>query len=120
MGNQDKGTSAFFRGLAAEGSVTRIYQARGYQLEQQRWRTSRCEIDLIFRQNNLIVFVEVKASAKASFVAERYSNAQMMRQVEAAQEYLGKDEAYALLDVRFDLALVDRVGAVDILENVLL
>lgn len=120
MGKQDKGTSAFFRGLAAEDSVIRHYKAQGYHLEQQRWRTSRCEIDLIFRRADMIVFVEVKASAKDDFRAERYSNAQMMRQVEAAHEYLGKDEAYALLDVRFDLALVDWVGGVEILENVLM
>ena len=110
---------AYFRGIGAESLVARHYQALGYVICEVRWRTRGCEIDLILRQDNTVVFVEVKAGKTCDSAKGRYSLAQQYRQIDAAAEYLGKAEERMRCDARFDLALVDGFGHIDVLENVL-
>lgn len=114
-----KGTVAYYCGIGAESLVARHYQALGYVICDVRWRTRGCEIDLILRHDDTFVFVEVKAAKTWDAAKLRYSLAQQHRQIEAASEYLGKDEARMRCDARFDLALVDGSGRIEVLENVL-
>jgi putative endonuclease len=112
-----RGKTAYLSGLAAEDSVLRLYVAGGMHVLEQRWRGSRAEIDLILKDGDVIVFVEVKKSR--SFDAARLSlgPAQRRRIAQAATEYLGHAGLGQLTDIRFDLAMVNGIGAVEILEN---
>ena len=120
MEKSEKGTAAYLRGLAGEQNVARHYSDQGYAILEERWRASRCEIDLIVGRPTLLVFVEVKVAKTHDIALRRYRSDQAARQIEAAHEYLGKDDAYANIDVRFDLASVNAQGQIEVLENVLI
>ncbi len=120
MEKRDKGTIAYLRGLAGEQRVAQHYASQGYAIIEERWRGARCEIDLIVRRGTVLVFVEVKVAKSHEIALHRYRADQAARQIEAAHEYLGKDEAYAGLDIRFDLATVNEMGRIEVLENVLI
>lgn len=113
------GRTAYLAGAAAEEMVSRNYQRRGYQLIANRWRGKSGEIDLIFRMGAECVFVEVKKSKTFAAAAQRVSNKQKWRIFAAAQEFLGSEPLGQLTESRFDVALVDVFGKIDILENAL-
>ncbi|OZB20530.1 MAG: hypothetical protein B7X55_00100 [Rhodobacterales bacterium 34-62-10] len=112
-----RGKTAYLSGLAAEESVVRLYNARGMGLMAKRWRGSCAEIDLILKDGAVVVFVEVKKSSSFDAALLSLGRAQRRRIALAALEYLGRTGLGQLTDIRFDLAMVNDIGAVAILEN---
>ncbi|WP_322865189.1 YraN family protein [Aquicoccus sp. G2-2] len=112
-----RGKKAYHSGLAAEEQIARDYERRGFTVERRRWRGQRGEIDLVIRDGAALVFVEVKASSDFARAAESLGAAQMQRICGAAEEYLAGEPQELLTETRFDVALVNGVGAVAILEN---
>lgn len=112
-----RGRTAYHAGMAAEDCVARAYIAAGYRLVAERWRGRRGEIDLIFSTIKGVVMVEVKASKSFSSAAAHISPSQVKRLYATAEEYLATLPSGNLTDVRFDVALVDQTGALDIHEN---
>lgn len=113
------GRVSYRSGLAAEERVALHYSRRGASVICRRWRGRGGEIDLVIQVGDAIVFVEVKASSTHAQAAERLRAAQSSRIMRAAEEYLGGEPAGALTSVRFDVALVDGVGRVEVIENAL-
>ena len=72
-------------------------------MEAQQRRSLAGEIDLIFKTSVCWVFVEVKKS-------QNYER--------AAQLFMGQVRSAPCMATRFDLALIDRFGAILIVENV--
>lgn len=107
-----KGALAYRSGQAAEDQVVRRYQMAGCDILARRWRGAAGEIDLIVRDGDTIVFVEVKKAATLTEAAERLGRRQMDRICLAACEYCGLS-----CEMRFDAALVDNLGRVELLEN---
>lgn len=114
-----QGQGAYHSGAAAEAQVLRHYLRAGLSVIAQRWRGKGGEIDLIARQGERYVFVEVKASRDLATAATRLSLRQMRRLAAAAEEFLGTVTGGLGNDLRFDVALVDGQGRIDILENAL-
>lgn len=114
---QRRGQRANLSGEAAENAVARHFEGKGAVLVSRRWRGQGGEIDLIFRESGVIVFCEVKKARTFEIALSRLSGAQMLRIHAAASEFLGTLADGQLSDVRFDLALVDQVGAVRVMEN---
>ncbi|MDQ2094664.1 YraN family protein [Rhodalgimonas zhirmunskyi] len=112
-----RGKRAYLSGQAAEARVARDYEQRGLKLDQERYRGSRGEIDLIMRDGAALVFIEVKQSRTFDAAAESLSERQMRRIYGAAEEYLAREPMGQLTEARFDVALVDGQGAVKVLEN---
>lgn len=117
---QFRGQCAQHAGLAAEGQVLRHYLQAGLAIVAQRWRGQGGEIDLIARDGDRYVFIEVKAGRDLARAAGRLSLRQMRRLAAAAEEFLGGVAGGLGNDLRFDVALVDRQGRIDILENALI
>ena len=115
-----RGAVGHAKGLSAEAQVRRRYEARGAVLLHERWRGQSGEIDLIFRMDDEIVFVEVKASRTHARAALRLRPAQARRLCLAAEEFLGTQPAGSLTPMRLDVALVDETGRIDIVENALM
>lgn len=115
-----RGKTSFHAGEAAEDAVARVYQARGCKLVAKRWRGSGGEIDLIFRDGATCLFVEVKKSTSFDAAASRISARQMQRIFAAAEEFLGGEPNGLLTETRFDAALVDACGRVQVRENALM
>ena len=111
------GSLSYHAGLSAESQVERVYETRGFTISARRWRGTGGEIDLIARGDDTVVFVEVKKSRDHARAAERLSGRQKSRLCDAASEYLGRCLQGLNTPARFDVALVDSIGRVRIIEN---
>ncbi|WP_195819603.1 YraN family protein [Roseobacter sp. MH60115] len=112
-----RGQMAHHAGSAAETAVARHYEMLGFQVVDQRWRGEGGEIDLIVQDPDRVVFVEVKQSRSFAAAALRLGKRQRARIFASAAEYLGKLPNGSLTEARFDVALVNGIGEVQILEN---
>lgn len=112
-----RGQTAWHAGNAAEGIVARHYADSGRAIAARRWRGTAGEIDLVAREADVVVFVEVKKARTHAQAAERLTPRQMMRIQGAASEFISGEPAGQLTEVRFDVALVDSLGRLEILEN---
>lgn len=111
-GRTRAGALAYAAGCAAEDQVVRSYEMAGCDILARRWRGAAGEIDLIVRDGETIVFVEVKKAATLAAAAERLCRRQMDRICQAACEYCGLSS-----EMRFDAALVDDLGRMEVLHN---
>lgn len=111
------GSVGYHAGLAAEAAVRRHYERRGLALAAERWRGQGGEIDLILKEGDAVIFVEVKKSRSHAGAAARVSQRQMQRIYSAASEYLETCPRGQLTEARFDVALVDQSGGIEVLEN---
>ena len=111
------GRTSYYAGAAAEDSVAESYRRRGYAQKAKRWRGPGGEIDLIFEKLGALVFVEVKKSRSFASAAIRLSDRQMQRIYAAAGGYLASMPNGQNTETRFDAALVDASGQVEIVEN---
>ncbi|RDW13511.1 YraN family protein [Paracoccus thiocyanatus] len=116
-GRSQRGAVAYSSGRFAEESVAQEYRRRGYEVMAERWRGRGGEIDLILFKDDEYAFVEVKKSQSHGRAAERIGPRQVRRICNAALEYCGRLPAGLLTAMRFDAALVDQFGRVEILEN---
>ncbi len=113
----DRGRTNFHAGHAAEGSVARHYEDRGTAICARNWRGITGEIDLIGRDGDVVVFIEVKQSRTHDLAATHVSQAQIRRIFATVDEFLAGEPKGLLTDVRIDLALVDGQGRIDVVEN---
>lgn len=111
------GSMAYHAGLAAEDIVAHDYARRGRPVAHRRWRGEAGEIDLIAREGDCVVFIEVKKSHSFDAAALRLGRRQMDRLCHAASEFLAGEPKGQLTEMRFDVALVDGRGAMRIIEN---
>ncbi|WP_299662957.1 YraN family protein [uncultured Ruegeria sp.] len=112
-----RGSVSYHAGHSAELCVASEYERRGYSIAQRRWRGAGGEVDLIARNADGLVFVEVKKSRSFEGAAARISRRQMDRICASAAQYLEQEPGGQLTNVRFDAALVDDTGTVQIIEN---
>jgi putative endonuclease len=112
-----EGSVAHLAGAAAEASVASEYDRRGRIVAHRRWRGTAGEIDLIAREGDGFVFVEVKKARTFDDAALRLGRRQMDRIIATACEFLGTQPGGLLASMRFDLALVDSQGKVRIIED---
>ncbi len=114
---RNRGRLAHLSGIAAEAQVADDYTRRGHHMIAQRWRGRAGEIDLIFKSQDEIIFVEVKRARSHAAAAQRVSPRQQARICAAAEEFLSTEPNGALTPMRVDAALVDTFGTIHILEN---
>mgnify|MGYP000910520654 CR=1 FL=1 len=105
---------AFHSGLAAEELVAAGYRAEGGRVRSTRWRCPEGELDLVVELGDELVFVEVKA--RRPHAADAVSARQWARIGAAASRYLA-EKTDGTRPCRFDLALVDRSGRTERIEN---
>lgn len=111
------GARSYQAGLAAEEQVARLYERSGRAVCARRWRGASGEIDLIARNGAEVIFIEVKQSRTHASAAEHLTRRQMERIYASASEFLAGEPRGQDTDVRFDVALVDSIGRIDIVEN---
>lgn len=104
----------FHSGIAAEELAARDYRLCGGRIRATRWRCREGELDLVVDLPDEIVFVEVKA--RRSHDPGAVTDRQWARIGAAAVRYLA-EETDGSRPCRFDLALVDRHGGLERIEN---
>ncbi|MFO1204012.1 MAG: YraN family protein [Tabrizicola sp.] len=114
---KDRGLTNYRAGHAAEDAVARLYEDRGIAICAQNWRGITGEIDLIGRDGDVVVFVEVKQSRTHDLAASHISQAQIGRIFATVDEFVAGEPKGLLTDVRIDLALVDGQGQIEVIEN---
>lgn len=117
MTRQTRGRLANLSGAMAEEAVMRRLTAAGLRILARRWRGAAGEIDLVCQDGNCLVFVEVKQGRTMPDAGLRLGRRQMDRICAAACEYCMKHSAGAMAEMRFDVALVDAAGRVELLTN---
>lgn len=114
---QMRGQMAHYGGQAAEGQVAAQYEASGHRLVAQRWRGSGGELDLVFDDDESLVFVEVKKARSFDAALQRLRPRQIERICQTAEEYAGQYGERR--EMRFDLAVVNAEGAMHAMPNIL-
>ncbi|MFT3689764.1 MAG: YraN family protein [Paenirhodobacter sp.] len=105
-------------GFSAEHQVAAHYQRGGSRIDAHRWRGRYGgEIDLIAREGDTVIFVEVKKSRRHAVAASHLSQRQIRRIWASADEFVATHPEAANLNMRFDVALIDELGRIEILEN---
>jgi putative endonuclease len=98
-------------GKTGEDCAVAELERRGYAILARRYRTRHGEIDIIARQDETTVFVEVKARATDEFgtAAEAVTPWKQRRLVRMARDYLARN---GLVNeaCRFDVVAIDAIG----------
>ncbi len=95
------------RGQEAEERAKRYLEAQGLELLARNWRCRLGEIDLIFRDRDTLVFVEVRSRQRGDFggAAESLTARKLKRLQRAAALYLARNRHPGA--ARFDVVLID-------------
>ena len=117
QGRRLRGQTSHAAGVSAEDRIAEDYRRRGYDLAGRRWRGKGGEIDIIARDRDGLVFVEVKKSRDFARAAESLCRRQMRRICSAAEQFLAGEPTGLMTNMRFDVALVNAAGAFQIIEN---
>ncbi|WP_415919183.1 YraN family protein [Tateyamaria sp. SN6-1] len=113
-----RGRCAYHAGLSAEQQVAQRYVAAGYVVLAERWRRAGGEIDIVLEDaDGLVIFVEVKKSKSFDQALSHLTHAQARRLFATAELYLEMLPQGPFTPSRVDVALVDAVGQVQIMEN---
>ncbi len=97
----------------------RAYLGHGYRMVARRWRGPAGEIDLVMEKDGDVIFVEVKASRTHALAAAALSRRQIGRLMRSAEHCLGSFPKGSSTPMRFDVALVDGQGRMDVIMNAL-
>ncbi len=113
------GAVSHHAGRVAEEAIATHYARLGAEILERRWRGSPGggEIDLIVRDGDTVVFVEVKRAATHAGAAHRISRTQIERIHTAAGEFADALPDGLNTPMRFDAALVDDLGRIEVREN---
>jgi putative endonuclease len=109
-------------GHGGEEMAAAYLQAVGYRILERNYRTRLGEIDIVARDGNTLVFVEVKArrtpsfgSAKAAVTAAKRRRLSML-----ALQYLKTPAGRRFSRARFDVVAVDQhaaEGRIELVQN---
>ena len=100
-------------GAAGEAEAARYLEKQGYRIVTQNFRGRFGEIDIIAKDRDVLVFVEVKTRSQGSLGTpeEAVTPRKIARITKAAAEYMAANErATSDLNVRFDVVGVTSDG----------
>lgn len=97
-------------GESGEELACRELTARGYAILERRYRTRHGEIDIVAKDGDTVVFVEVKikSSPECGTAAEAVTPGKQRRVVRMAVDYLARHNLHDR-PIRFDVVAIDVV-----------
>lgn len=109
-------TTKASRGAQAEARAEKFLQARGLTRCTQNYRCKEGEIDLIMREADTLVFVEVRLRTNPRFeqAAASVDSRKQRKVVKAAQHYLLEQQLTDKLPCRFDVIALSSTDDTDI------
>lgn len=97
---------AFRLSLSAESRAALLLIAKAYRILARRWKTPFGEIDIVARRRGIVVFVEVKARARADGAVEAVTERNKRRIISAAELWRARHPDHANGEIRFDVIVV--------------
>lgn len=99
-------------GNCGEDRAAEYLLNKGYELVRRNFRTNQGEIDIIVKNGECIVFVEVKTLPKGNFELLSYvlDARKQKRIVETAKRFLAINRQYSNSYIRFDVIVIDMPG----------
>ena len=96
-------------GKSGENLAVDELMAQGYAVIARRYRTRHGEIDIIARDGETLVFVEVrrKSGEGCGAAAESVTRDKQRRVIRMAIDYLARNDLYDKCAVRFDVVAID-------------
>jgi putative endonuclease len=103
------------RGAEAEDCARRHLERQGLKLVARNWRCPGGELDLVMRERDTLVVVEVRKRSRSDYgdAFESVHGRKRGRLIRAAQMFLAGHPQYARSPVRFDVVAVDGANAVE-------
>lgn len=103
------------RGRDAEDEALRFLESMGCALVKKNYRCRRGEIDLVMRDGDNLVFVEVRSRASDAYggAAASIGRDKQRRLTAAARHFLMTHPRAARLPARFDVVAIAGSGAKD-------
>lgn len=100
-------------GASAESLACRYLNQQGLKIVERNFRTQRGEIDIIARDKDVLVFIEVRLRTNPSFgsAAQSIDARKQARLISAAQHYLLKTGLTDAQACRFDAICMSAVDA---------
>ena len=115
------GAMAKAAGAAAENAALRRYRKGGATCLAQNWRARKIhgggEIDLVLERGGAVIFVEVKARRTLSEAYNSIRTSQLRRIMAAAEGFMTDTGRWGG-EMRFDIVLCDRYGAMEKIESI--
>ena len=96
----------------AEDIACAALEREGWLIRARRLRGPQGEIDVVAERDGVLVFIEVKARPTLADAAYALPPRQQARLLGAAELVLAAHPDWGRNGVRFDVLLVDRLGAV--------
>jgi len=99
----------WLRGNDAESRALQHLRAQGLKLVTRNWRCRGGELDLVMRDGDVLVIVEVRSRASAGYggAAESIDRRKRGHVVHATRLYLSAHPEHAERNVRFDVVALD-------------
>jgi putative endonuclease len=96
------------RGREGENRAAAALEAKGMQLVARNFRSPQGEIDIIARENDTLVFVEVKAWDHYGFedLPLAINEKKQRRIIETAKYFLQEHRKYNKMGIRFDVVFI--------------
>lgn len=106
-------------GRIAEEEAESYLIEQGLQLIQRNFRSKTGEIDLIMRDKDSVVFIEVRCRKSMLFggAAASVDRKKQMKLIRTAQYYLMSHVAYANKPCRFDVVAIQKDQEIDWIKN---
>lgn len=108
------------RGKLGEDSAANFLEAKGYAIVARNFRIRSAEIDIIAREGDVLIFVEVKArsNVRHGLPSEAVTLRKQKKIIEAAGVFL-QDENFCDCACRFDVVEVFlRGGSVEAINHI--
>ncbi|MBU3947618.1 MAG: YraN family protein [Proteobacteria bacterium] len=94
---------------------------QGYKIIEQNYRTKLGEIDIIAKDNNTLVFVEVKSRKTGDFGSPKYAvTPKKMKKISMVALYFLKETKQSGVKARFDVVSIspgEREPEIEIIKN---
>ena len=110
-----------FSGKTAEFIALQYLRLKGYHLIEHNYVTGKGtgagEVDIIVRNQDTLVFVEVKKRKTIEKAAYAITPKQMHRVRRGAEAFLSHHNEYSSFNIRFDAVLVESMLKIQHIEN---
>lgn len=108
-------------GKESESTAVKLLKKQGYKIIEQNYRTKLGEIDIIAKEKNTIVFIEVKSRKSVSYGNPKYAvTPKKMRKISMVALYFLKVTNQSSSKARFDVVAISPGGKdpeIEIIKN---